>query len=766
MFHTFQTTTTAEAKEASRRTSTRNACVECRRRKIRCDGRTPCIQCKRYEQPQLCVYTAPVQRRLPSRKAVRELEAQLHQYQSIFSSLFPGRNLDDLAADHRDDFAHSQSLSHVRRNRADEPSSVGTPSHAQDTSSDDEAAYLEVLEQPPEPQTQLDEAQRHSDKVNCISDDVNSLSLRVDKPSSYVGISSISTALKVIFRATPAARTYVLQSYAETGLQTRSNSPPPLLEDLDPSRLPPHDIGQQLAESYFQRVHPLMPMVEEELFWSVFQNGSRQDGPWLALLNTIFALGSLASSTCDNKEHYTYYQRARKHIGLESFGSNNLFMLQALALLSGYYLHWLNRPNEANSLLGATIRMAIAMGLHREYHTANPHHGTQGSETSANIRRRTWWSLFCLDVWASTSAGRPSLGRGGPGVSVDSPKISVRNGAAVEVESLKLLPIIHNVDFCKLATRVLDMLASKSLPRCEEVFILDAQLVEWHSALPPLLRIQVDEFDGYISDFSLHMTTENVAGVPDLLKTPRAIMLWRYQNLRMLMYRPFLIYDMLRKSDVSSKSKWEQLAIERCRGVAGQTIAAIDATCGDELIARWNAVWMMYQAVMVPLLSLFSRASSIGYSEHESPTVSEETAKWRNEVHTALKFFEKMRDSSAAAARSKDVVERLYGATEYVQECVARQSSSQQQSGHEGDLGKHSGPHDATIFPLETEGSMGLKYSTVEHGQLDDNGMDILWDDMLWNTWPEASELFEGLDQLDWNRWTPPNLPDGSQTFW
>jgi hypothetical protein len=60
-------------------------------------------------------------------------------------------------------------------------------------------------------------------------------------------------------------------------------------------------------------------------------------------------------------------------------------------------LHYVSRPNLANNLMGATLRQATVLGLHREYTDASP---THGNSTSADVRRRTWWSLYVLDTWA------------------------------------------------------------------------------------------------------------------------------------------------------------------------------------------------------------------------------------------------------------------------------------------------------------------------------------------------------------------------------
>lgn len=64
-------------------------------------------------------------------------------------------------------------------------------------------------------------------------------------------------------------------------------------------------------------------------------------------------------------------------------------------------LHYVSRPNLANNLMGATLRQATVLGLHREYTDANSSDGLPTNKaTSADVRRRTWWSLYVLDTWA------------------------------------------------------------------------------------------------------------------------------------------------------------------------------------------------------------------------------------------------------------------------------------------------------------------------------------------------------------------------------
>ena len=764
-------------------------------------------------------------RLIQDHRLVEKLQAQVDQYHSIFSRLYPGQELETLISLPREELIN---LAVTLPVPLTSPSNNSDPTPAvareNDRYKSESAESLEALEQAPDQDPEDDEAKRHKDKVQGISDDVNGLSLS-DKQSSYVGISSISAALKVIFKTSPIARPLIAQTYTETAVPSRSNSPPPQARNPDPNYLPPADVGHKLIESYFNHVHVLMPMIDEDDFWHTYLYGERKDSAWLALLNMVMALGSLSMSTADNEEHITYFQRSRKHLDLETFGSGNLLILQALGLMSGYYLHWLNRPNEANCLMGATLRMATALGLHREYNEGHPAVTASGHEVPVEIRRRTWWSLFILDAWGSTATGRPSLGRMGPGITVRSPKIPERMNNAQYLASLRLLPIIHNIEFCKLATRIQDMLATRSLCKYEELFSVDSELVRWHEDLPPMLRNEIERPElkhrsssSYAHGRNKSPTPSSASAsrhnpfdfsqpperdrkeCPEVLKTPRAIMHWRYQNLRMLMHRPFLLAAALRRSRFANMSAEEKVAVGTCRILAGQTIAHVNANCQEELIAGWNGVWMMYQAVMVPLVSLFSYLSSpFAYASDNSPGRNTENGegaaygatgndqdaeKWREQIETALQFFNRLHRFSVAAKKSRDVVERLYEASKHVRQYNEQQHQQQQQARlQQTQRLSPSQPYRSNSFGTDAFGSPGFGSNMhvnaqevnqqVPFGQpfwgLSPNGdaaMNSFWDDMMWETFP-ADDWVPGLDQFDrMPQNGQQNNPNGSGQEW
>jgi hypothetical protein len=288
------------------------------------------------------------------------------------------------------------------------------------TSDDDRS--LANLEQIPSQDTEWDEERRNRDPIPAESDDVNALSLSVDRQSSYLGASSIKAALLVMLKVAPRLRSFLGAPTNNNRQLLQSNQPTPRpgVVARPQSRIQWSSEGQTLIDAYFNRVQIFIPMLDEPSFRADYLGGQRNDSPWLALLNMVFAMGSIAAMKSDDYNHINFYNRSKEHLGIDSFGSGHIETLQAYALMGGYYLHYINRPNMANAIMGGALRMACALGLHRE--SVIEPNSSDGDMLLVELRRRTWWSLFCLDTWASTTLGRPSLGRWGPAITIRPPE--------------------------------------------------------------------------------------------------------------------------------------------------------------------------------------------------------------------------------------------------------------------------------------------------------------------------------------------------------
>lgn len=275
---------------------------------------------------------------------------------------------------------------------------------------------LASLEQIPARDTEYDEERRNREPIPVESDDVNAFSMSVDRQSSYLGVSSIKAAFIVMLKASPVLRSYLETHPVGSHAPERSGFPTsrPGLSLCNTPRISWSSEGQTFIDAYFNRVQIFVPMLDEPSFRANYLRGQRNDGPWLGLLNMVFAMGSMVANKSDDNTHLCFYTKAKDFLTIDAFGSGHLETLQALALMGGFYLHYINRPNMANAVTGAALRMACALGLHRECPDSN--------SFEADTRRRTWWSLFCLDTWASTPMGRPSLGRIGPSITIRPPQ--------------------------------------------------------------------------------------------------------------------------------------------------------------------------------------------------------------------------------------------------------------------------------------------------------------------------------------------------------
>lgn len=567
------------------------------------------------------------------------------------------------------------------------------------------------LEQIPVRDTEWDEERRGRDPIPAEADDINALSLSVDRQTSYLGASSIKAALMVMLKVQPQLRS-ALTAPLNTSEVPHSFPAARTKTDAqkDPQRVPWSWKGQTLIDAYFKRIHVFIPMLDETSFRADYLEGQRFDAPWLALLNMVFAMGSIVAMKSDDYNHVNYYNRAMEHLPMDAFGSSHIESVQALAIVGGYYLHYINRPNMANAVLGGTIRMASALGLHRES-LAQSTNDTAAAET----RRRTWWSLFCLDTWATTTMGRPSFGRWGPAVNIRAPEFGV-NSARDSSQHAGILPLIENIKFCKIATSIQDMLAVAPLLTTDERHNLDGQLVNWYSNLPWLLR-----------------TTDPCA---EPLFIARCIMKWRYQNLRMLIHRPVVLS--LASSNATAATEADIAAVEMCRELAKHTVDDIAREWSRNQMSGWNAAWFLYQAAMVPLVSLFW--------QWDSPRVPD----WHKQIETIVELLEAMEDWSLAARRSREVISRMYEASRTIAHTRGRSETPLTPTSLQGFMGPHhqdisglfttSSPGGGAelMSPIGLDGPEGMPIM----GMLDQQGLLLDPEGMYWAS--QAEEL--GLD--------------------
>lgn len=417
--------------------------------------------------------------------------------------------------------------------------------------------------------------------------------------------------------------------------------------------VPPALEEETAINAYFAHIHGIVPILDEPYFREAWRRGQRCDRPWLALLNMVLVLGSLAVG--DDESSGIYYTRAQAYLDFELLATGCLESLQALCLLGGLYLHYKNSPNMAYAVMGLAYRIAIGLGLHLR--PAGPASGNNSAQEASggpwrpHIRRQIWWSLFCLDTWGSMTLGRPTLGRWDPTTMNVQPVIVAAGNVERTPPSDAALSLESARAFCLIATKVQDRLAQFSPMSVAEIVAFDTEVQSWYQGLPPAF-LDLDR-------------------CPASLLSAQYIMRNRYFNLRLLLFRSVLLRYAHAKVPLESLPTRDREAVRMCRDIACEAIDQVFLS-GQSLnkILVCNAVWYLYQASMVLLLSIM-----VDSDHFENP-------KWRAAVERALSLLSDAMPWSRAAVRSKRVVESLFR----ICTTTAASPSNAPNTGRSGDL--------------------------------------------------------------------------------
>lgn len=208
-------------------------------------------------------------------------------------------------------------------------------------------------------------------------------------------------------------------------------------------------------------------------------------------------------------------------------------------------------------------------------------------------------------------------------------------------------------------------------------------------------------------------------------------MKWRYQNLRAVLYRPVLLNLAYRGTEATA-TKDDLAAVNTCRAIAKHTIEDIAREWTPNQMLGWNGVWFMYQASMIPLVSLF-------WENWNTDLVRE----CQSQIETVLEAFDGMADWSLAARRSREVVSKMYEASKRP---LTRQASPR--LGATPLNGATITPGMGAYQPMDGQemhlGMMGEELDPLNHQGIWD------FDGMLWGNLPDGLEMpFDGMPKTD-----------------
>ncbi|KAF5986342.1 lactose regulatory [Fusarium coicis] len=544
-----------------------------------------------------------------------ELTDSYAKARKVIESLFPSSSLDELSC-----MTRQQLLIRLQASKVPPPAAETEP---QD--------HLQVLEPSVEQNFTWDEVSETESETSRVADDVNGLAFsRQSLNASYLGISSVPTILKVIAHLSPH-----VQQRVPTGAEAWRSPSSLAASPGDIACLQVDEIP--LINAYFSHVHPVVPMVDEADFRQRYlQSNTEEDetGPWLALMNMVLSMGSMASDSIHFSAHNPFYKRALPHLNINSFGSGHLYMVQALALYSGMILHFLNKPNMAVAVMGATLQMAVAMGLHRAQASQAPtntaFHPANGSTAT---RIRTWWSILCLDTWASSTLGRPSHVYWDPTITLTSPM------SALQDLDYGTISLAASEKFCRIATRVQQRVARLPLISPDEVDEFDRELIAWKD--------------------SLHMFLAHREQCPPSINTARAVLWWQWITTRLTLYRPGLLIAALRQKQWGQENTREAIHARKCIQIAKEGVDLMARDWVSNQFICWNSAWNLFQVSLVLVLGLMS-------DKHEANNL-----KCYESVCQAIELFALMEPLDAGCTRSRKLLQGLLGNTKGAEENTA-----------------------------------------------------------------------------------------------
>ncbi|KAL4804987.1 fungal-specific transcription factor domain-containing protein [Aspergillus unguis] len=634
------------------------ACRECRRRKSKCDRRIPvCRLCAKFSRG--CTYERASRTPL-TRTHLNAVEAELERVRGLLRRVMPeqqdqldldgrgrsGEEIGEQARSHATVPAVTKNGHHQvhpdieSRSRAtDVPLSTPLDTNRQPAPYTNQRRASESrsigttafsLETPPSSSNfEWDERGAAGDK---FVDGMASLTSRSNE-GGYLGSASGAALLRLTDARDGESTEPHPGSYASAPQYTI-----PFIFNSQ-SQLEP------FIDAYFQLYHTSYPIVHEATFRAQFMEIiPRPPGAtWQVLLFVISALGVFTSSTTPTDIDLALFTAAKERLSIDVLETGNLVLVQALTLISNY-LQKRNKPNSGYNYMGLARRVAMGIGLHKEFQA--PNSSWDASLLTLEMRRRVWYCLYIFDIGAMITFSRP-LDFPNEGVDVHLPMnvhdsditAQTRIMPAPSPESTIYTHLRAQAKFHLATSHIYSKIISHPLPSAGELLALDDQFIgAWLADLPP-----------YFAESTIQ---------PPKFSLCHAILRWRYRNFRILMYRTFLVGQIMARSQSQNQppniTSDTAMAIDRCLSAAREAVSLICTFWAVNITQRtsmacWYGLYFLFQAILIPVICL--------RNDPQSHLAQE----WRDQVLQAVEVLESMALLNPTAQRCLSVIQNLCG---------------------------------------------------------------------------------------------------------
>ncbi|KAI0318688.1 fungal-specific transcription factor domain-containing protein [Amylostereum chailletii] len=627
------------------RTRVSYSCGECHRRKQKCDRQMPCSHCLARKVPELCRAYTPgkpdqdVHLRLARLEHIIEIALPQYAQQSGFSS---GSSKDRLGSSSpgEDDRAHSQ--------LEDEDLVGGTFQSGRWYGSSASGSVA--------PGSMLEQA-RLSSAISGHNGHQRGSSLSIvrdDNTKTLVAANSIIDSVRQDAEPTPADNLKAL--IQDCGV------PPHKITELV-QELPPQRFSSVLIDFYFTAVnwtrYPISERDFRESYSSVCANGVSAHPSDVRFLPLLFVVLAIAVRLAP--EHIAGDARSRRLTSLRYYWSSRRSLLIAAAiqpdsldmvltrLLSARFLTFDRRITECWSQLGAAVRTAQALGLHRDG-------GSMKMEPAqVEYRRRIWAYLYHADRSYALVLGRPNA--------IQDAYTSTHSPLNVEDEVT--LAEIRNPPPLTTATRMTFVILRHTLAGIIGRIVHHYQQVRQHTHYSDVLAID-DDLLKFLHTLPPHFSLQPDTSLDEAypyIPAHRYLLITEVLFVRISLHRPYLLRRLgtdryLRSRDACFESATKDFEVRATfrEKIPQTTLDSLSSAYREFQSAMISGIYLVLEP-KGPLAGTMHAILDQFLQDHEGLREMDETTRREMKI---IEFF-KSKSSQMEASMGDSQMENLQG---------------------------------------------------------------------------------------------------------
>ncbi|RVX74985.1 hypothetical protein B0A52_01262 [Exophiala mesophila] len=176
----------------------------------------------------------------------------------------------------------------------------------------------------------------------------------------------------------------------------------------DISALPAKDVRDDLVESFFTKIHPGFPVIDESEFRRQYQDPDNP--PPLLLLQSVLLAGAHVSNhpkimSSRALVKIVIFRRAKALFDMH-YENDRMNLVQVALLFMWHFEGADDVSSNAYHWIGVACRIAFGLGMHRNLSSRAS--GLMPLN-ERRIYRRVWWTLYQIEILVSLQHGRPCM---------------------------------------------------------------------------------------------------------------------------------------------------------------------------------------------------------------------------------------------------------------------------------------------------------------------------------------------------------------------